>query len=206
MRPPTSRAPIRGDGDRGAGSGHRERRLTLADLMLLVAATAPGLAVVRFANTLGLYDERIMRTTGKVRLALEAISVFVTPVIVPWTLMVLILSLRKPRPPLRRVAGRPGFVACACVALTLLLQAPDLVIRACLIETFPEVGTQYGRAVATITLFSGVTILGAWMALALAGRWRPGRSWLDRLGCILGCYYIFIYVINKIYFTVQLFR
>jgi hypothetical protein len=201
MRPPTSRTiPTRDDGRPGVSRRH-ERRLTLADLMLLVAATAPGLAVARFADTLGLYDERVTRGAGKVRLALEAMYVFGTPVLIPWTLLVLFLSVRGPGPSLRRVAGRPGFVACACVVLTILIQAPALIVRASLIRSFSEVGTLYVRATGAISENSGELILGAWLALALAGRRRPGPSWADRFGCILGIIYILIFLSNTFYFA-----
>ena len=29
-------------------------------------------------------------------------------------------------------------------------------------------------------------ILGAWITLALLGRWRPNPTWADRAGCVLG--------------------
>jgi hypothetical protein len=33
-------------------------------------------------------------------------------------------------------------------------------------------------------------VAGAWLALALSGRWRPERDWLDRAGRVLGVCWI----------------
>jgi hypothetical protein len=32
----------------------------------------------------------------------------------------------------------------------------------------------------------GFTVAAIWLLLALSGRWRPERSWIDRLGRLLG--------------------
>jgi hypothetical protein len=37
---------------------------------------------------------------------------------------------------------------------------------------------------------AGVVIGGAWLALMLAGAWRPERSWIDRLGRVIGVFWI----------------
>jgi hypothetical protein len=38
--------------------------------------------------------------------------------------------------------------------------------------------------------WAGFVVAGAWIALALAGRWRPERSWIDRLGRAIGVFWI----------------
>jgi len=37
---------------------------------------------------------------------------------------------------------------------------------------------------------AGLVVGGAWLALAMAGRWRPERSWVDRLGRAIGVFWI----------------
>ncbi len=37
---------------------------------------------------------------------------------------------------------------------------------------------------------AGLMVAGAWLALILAGTWRPERSWLDRAGRALGWFWI----------------
>ena len=81
------------------GIGDRpKRRLTLLDVMILVAATAIALALAR-------------ATVSPVQPDGEAIVVawaFLTPL--SWA--VLLLRLKRPRPGLRRLTSRPGDAAC----------------------------------------------------------------------------------------------
>jgi hypothetical protein len=37
---------------------------------------------------------------------------------------------------------------------------------------------------------AGFVVAGSWIALFLAGRWRPERSWIDRLGRLIGWFWI----------------
>ncbi len=37
---------------------------------------------------------------------------------------------------------------------------------------------------------AGLVVAGSWLALILAGRWRPERNWLDRAGRTLGWFWI----------------
>jgi hypothetical protein len=37
---------------------------------------------------------------------------------------------------------------------------------------------------------AGIVIGGAWLALILAGAWRPERSWIDRAGRLIGVFWI----------------
>jgi hypothetical protein len=36
----------------------------------------------------------------------------------------------------------------------------------------------------------GCTVAAIWLLLVLSGRWRPERSWIDRLGRLLGVVWI----------------
>ncbi len=38
--------------------------------------------------------------------------------------------------------------------------------------------------------FGGWGVAAAWIALAFNGRWRPERSWIDRLGRGLGVFWL----------------
>jgi hypothetical protein len=48
-----------------------------------------------------------------------------------------------------------------------------------------------------------VAILGAWSALAICGRWSPEPSWIDRLGRILGVFWIVKFPINFFWFVLN---
>jgi hypothetical protein len=41
-------------------------------------------------------------------------------------------------------------------------------------------------ALELLSYFCGISIAAVWLVLCLAGRWRAERSWIDRLGRILG--------------------
>jgi hypothetical protein len=41
---------------------------------------------------------------------------------------------------------------------------------------------------------------GAWLFLALSGRWRAQADWIDRLGRILGAFWIF-YLAHLVFST-----
>ena len=50
----------------------------------------------------------------------------------------------------------------------------------------------FGVLVPTFGTPCGYAVAAAWLALAVAGRWRPERSWIDRLGRVLGVAWIVI--------------
>ena len=37
---------------------------------------------------------------------------------------------------------------------------------------------------------AGLVVGGAWLALAMAGRWRAERWWVDRFGRLIGWFWI----------------
>jgi hypothetical protein len=43
---------------------------------------------------------------------------------------------------------------------------------------------------------AGFAVAGAWLALALGGRWRPEPSWIDRLGRAVGWLWIAALMVN----------
>ncbi len=48
---------------------------------------------------------------------------------------------------------------------------------------------------------SALSVLGAWVALALTGRWRVGPSWLDRAGCFIGLCFILSHIHYRLYYV-----
>src|SRR3954454_16947147 len=104
------------------------RALRLSDVLILVAATALGLAGCRFLLTHSETDWsevwngfRTGRTTrlGFVDLwllAREGIRL-ASPLLLAWSAAVLVSRLRGPRPRRRRLWCQPGFLACLAVLL-----------------------------------------------------------------------------------------
>jgi hypothetical protein len=53
----------------------------------------------------------------------------------------------------------------------------------------------HGTFVASLAWPSGATVAAVWLVLATSGRWRPEKSWIDRLGRGLGVTWIVISVL-----------
>ena len=99
------------------------RRFTVIDAMVLIAATAVALVLMR-----PLLEE--MRLLGvhspgdALRLGLT-VSVILEPMALTLSLAVGLLRLREPRPRLRRVFRQPGMAACmavlACIFINIIM-------------------------------------------------------------------------------------
>src|SRR5689334_22463271 len=90
------------------------RRFWVSDAMILTAATAAGLAwymsvdrelVMTYLQSLGHID------FDSFTLWLSDSAWFSWPMAFTWTLACFILALRRPRPDLRRLTRRPGFLS-----------------------------------------------------------------------------------------------
>ncbi len=173
------------------------RKFTILDGMILVAAIACGFAMRRamegaFDNVLSL-DNWLGRTTREPVRAMLPFLLMLTPA-------VLALRLRRPRPELRRLARQPGMAAsCAAIwpiAMTLAGFAWTYGTR-----TPPSGDPTWavrndGMVLDDCGAKVGIFVLAAWLSLALSGRRRPERSWIDRLGRIVGIGWILILAID----------
>jgi hypothetical protein len=174
--------------------------------MILVAATAVGLAIARRwtarADTTRLFlhpEQGILTSLAP----LTRQIVLGWPVVAMWTLALVALRLRRPRG--RRLFAPPGVVACLVAAVVMGLEFAQVVV----IET--EDWLQYPqpmhtaarwnefefRAIhTTATTSTGYAVAAAWVALALARRWRSERSWIDRAGRVVGCFWIVLLLLR----------
>jgi hypothetical protein len=181
------------------------RRLTLADVMVLVAALAPGLMLLRAAVELGLFNPTPNPKASPGRNIVEYLSLAGGCLLGSLTFAVLVMSLYKPREKLREIIGGPGLIASAAVAAAAVLPVAYFAIGvAC--DTglgASRLPLYFNNLFARLTHCAGPMIIGAWIALALSGRWRPGPTWTDRLGCLLGVGWICIYLYCELYFIVQ---
>lgn len=87
------------------------------------------------------------------------------------SLAFVLIRIRKPRPPLGHVLLQPGMVAVGAMLAGLVIAFGLLVL---------------GVAAVFGMLALSSTVLVAWTALALTGRWRPEPGWIDRFGRALG--------------------
>ena len=80
----------------------QQRRFSLADAMVLVAAMAPGLILIRTAVALGLFNLSPNPKEPPSRDFINSLSISSASILGSLTLAVLVLSFHRPRPNLRR--------------------------------------------------------------------------------------------------------
>src|SRR5262249_20666667 len=120
-----------------------------------------------------------------------------------WTVAVLIMHLRPPRPSFGRLMRRPGAVACLASFAFALIIAGMLAIIA-VEANFVGPGERLidlprRPIMVYVVLYCkliGIAVAGAWLALAASGRWRPEPTWIDRLGRALGLTWIAVSLVT----------
>ena len=181
------------------------RRITLFDLMVLTAATAIGVSLIHVALwgytvSAGLFARPLWHPSYPSKAWMIPIAERVVPFLpclAAWTGAFLITRLRRPRPRRRRLVLQPGFVG-AVAALSILT------IESLVLFGSAKVDGQFGRnspqfialfianGVVLLTHHAGWAVAVSWCTLALTGRWRAERSWVDRWGRALGCTWIIL--------------
>jgi hypothetical protein len=176
------------------------RKFSIADAMVLIAATAAGLAMARgyyaeldrwSLDGAVLIDPRISdRLPSR-----DQIGVANLPM-ASWTVALFALQWRSPRPRRRRLARLRGFTANlgAMVGLAFWgvsnfrnFVAPSMVFSQPPLFWSHTIGLSY-----TI----GPIVAAAWVALAVGGRWRaPEPDWRGHAGRILGWGWIALFVL-----------
>jgi hypothetical protein len=180
----------------------RKRRFTLLDMLILTAATAIGLAWTRaYLSDFSAVFPSSHPQAGSWMLLRVRIHGITTCLLICWTLALLAIQLRRPRPRLRRLAQRPGMAACNAVALIAVYQVLHLLswslIRAPLsqpIWTFVA-GCQPSISAA---------VAAAWLTLAMSGRWRAEPDWIDRAGRVAGACWLGLVIVEWIALLVGL--
>ena len=171
---------------------HRPR-ISLAELMILVAATALGFALLRttIESSGGGYLRHVPLPYSHAprRLGFWPSFYYFFALVngVPQILVacagIIVLSLRRRRSLPIPLSHRPGFVLClAAVASSIL----TTVVRGAALWMQADFLALWRLIVFGILPNAGFMVLGAWMVLALAGRGGPIRSFLDRIGYGLG--------------------
>lgn len=167
-----SRAPT----DRGGPSAIGDRRsLSIADGMIAIAAVAVAMVLVRATLPID------PGSAGRGRLLMTGMMLLAN-FLAPLSFAIVAIRLRRPRPPFRRLARQPGFAAClaasaACVVVAILLG----ILRV----TSPKDDAVGFWMMASY--FIPFAVLGAWVTLAAAGRWRrPAPGGVERLGWLIG--------------------
>ena len=185
------------------------RRITIFDMMTLIAATAFGLWPARFgiADRPGapagwIFTWPIAPSGGGYASKRWMIPVAerllpLLPCLATWSAAVVVIRLVPPRPRRRRLVCQPGLVAAAVVTVTLLIESALLMASAKIDGRFgrsspSDVATFGANGFVMLGHHAGWAVAASWLTLAFIGRWRSEASWIDRLGRALGFAWILI--------------
>ncbi|WP_406694691.1 hypothetical protein V5E97_26915 [Singulisphaera sp. Ch08] len=202
---PTRVEETRKPGNRQAAAG---RRFGVADGMILVVATAIGLAASRaYAPDLKVIWVTVspwpdegpsISLFTEIFISLE--SFLILPWLASWTVACLLLQWRVARPPRRRIVRQPGMMACLVATVVIGLTVP--VGLTVWVMTEPDNGLHLYRISRTLIFSSvhvGAAVAWCWVTMALGRQWRPEPTWLDRSGRILGSIWIAISITSIIH-------
>lgn len=192
------------------------RRFQLFDAIFLVAATAVACGITRlidyasdgtlWSGLSDLYSRYINQSPVVIDNALYLIDVvlgtmlYITVLTLPffaaWTLSLIPIRQRFPRPRLRRLANQPGMIATCAVGVSfvfaflrigislLVLGSHSFLLGIWIDEPLLEL--------AHAASYPGLAVLASWATLLLGGRWYAEPSWIDGLGRFMGAYWIAI--------------
>jgi hypothetical protein len=174
------------------------RKLTLLDVMILIAGMALGMGLTRLLSSTDLV--RSFDPHGPLKLrwgeswtaedwahwAYETVGSrfeYLMPLFAALTASLLVLRMRSPRPRRARLFRQPGFVASVASLFGIAVWVPQLTIHA--------VGTSHESVGLSLLVLAAATAVGSsWMALIFGGRWRAEPEWIDRLGRLFGAIWI----------------
>lgn len=105
---------------------------------------------------------------------------------------VLMLRLRRPRPPWSLLRKQPGAVACALASVA--STAIGLMVLVSHLTSGRPAGVAWRQAAEDLkpdklmvaASLIGMAVLMAWIVMKAKRQWQPEASWMDRLGRILG--------------------
>lgn len=166
------------------------RRLNLADLLIVVAGLAGGLAMGRAFVASGAHRRY---NWGSERLAVA--EGWSASLMLGSTLAVLMLRARRPRAPWRRLRREPGLLACVIVVATLGVRAAQ--------DALIYYRAGFDSPSFRNALFAGIlgpagygfAIFVGWGTLAVCGGWRSEAGAIDRMGRAVGWSWIAAFAI-----------
>jgi hypothetical protein len=173
-------------------------KVTLADLMIMVAVVALGAATLRTTLRLlpfGWFPRGRLTPLGYVERNVDFLVAHGVPLLLVASFAVVALTLRRRAYLPRRLGRRPGFTLCAAASV-------GAAITTAWIGAYHTIrGDSIALAVKDLLVFSipaslGHAVIGAWLAMALAGRWRLIKSPLDGAGYALGMAWVLLFVLS----------
>lgn len=159
------------------------RRFGLLDAVVLMAALGVGFWLAR----VGYHESLLLRShprNFRASLVFRLAHDLSFPCIGALSAAMIVLRLRRPRPPFADILRQPGFVGCA---------ATTLVFAACLVSKAPDCSVTGIVFVASFA--NAYLIIAAWFAVLFGGCLSPEPGWLDRMArvlCISGLFSPFL--------------
>jgi hypothetical protein len=169
------------------------RRITLSDVLVLIAATAAALALLRISMS-GIRARPMSRSSGT--LIASYISTgqsYAGCFLPPLTLAILALNFRKPRVSIRRLARGPGFIACAAATTGVVLYSLVCALQIAVGKLSLDPAS-VSRITMSFASYALLMVAGAWLSLALGTGWRSETSWVGWAGRVLGIVWICLFL------------
>jgi hypothetical protein len=160
------------------------------DLLILIGGVAVGSAIFRCTETYSMVADDFAGDVdaGRVVGILMGIAGAASPFLLALSGTLVVLLLRRPRLPWKRLTRLPA----ATVAMVTVVSALLLISFG---TTSVVIGLMRGGQLSDSAhlyffgqwdAFVGSALVGAWSIQLLSGRWRPEACWLDRFGRVLG--------------------
>lgn len=197
-----------------ADSRQGGRRFSIADGMILIAATAAGIALSGRIRPDVWNKPRVQFDSWKAAIHFASVTMLMgLPCLIAWTLTIPLLRMRGGFSRWRRVARRPGMAACLSVWLSLTPSVALILagqVYSSGIAGFQTRINLYGAAgVLMEILWTAAPLIGwgvamGWGLQAIQGRWRAEPTWTDRAGRALGTIWIGIAAVIMINMIVSM--
>ena len=121
----------------GPSSKNTVRRFTILDAVVLIAATAVGIAIFRFewffVSASAAADEPglspVGPSPGRGLTLFRSVAYYSLFSLAVWSVAVCMLRLQRPRPRLRHLALQPGMAACFVALIGLVCGAMEVLVR-----------------------------------------------------------------------------
>lgn len=152
------------------------RKFTIADAMILVAATAVGLTLCRLVMSgIKVWPQNLW------------LMLFGQPLLACWSLALLGIRLRNPRPAIAPLFRELGAAASLVTSVTLMMWS--LVVG---LAIYWERSNLAIDMLALCGLVVGPSVFGIWITLVINRTAVLDPGWIDRSGRILGVAWIFM--------------
>jgi len=172
------------------------RKAAIADAMVLIIGAGLALASWRYIVWMPVWNG-VPDSLQWYHFQALATVAFLTPL----SLTVLVIALRPPRPRLRRVVSKPAGIV-GLSALFVLVINTALLLTIMVLVGWPLATFTGGKVLYYCRLLAeqtGMAVGVEWLILAVSGRCRSTKSWVDISGSVLGACWIMLAVASAVF-------